>query len=235
MSKESKLGKKLLKTKAFWIILALVFAILLGVIVKYLVVDNSNVLTTEEKLIKEQLDCTNDEAVKVTSQIKEVFDIQIKSATLYDDYLVFNKTEDGEFKAYLVKDDNGLWNADIVIYTGGEELDESVRVKETSDTLFNDSELTEDTEETSESKVESGIFNGLENNTAIIIKGSIHRVYDYGDELADKLANFSEGDTIKFEADYFEDGNAKIIKIIDDTMSNSENTEVEDNISEDTE
>ncbi|MBO5388013.1 MAG: hypothetical protein J6A59_07735, partial [Lachnospiraceae bacterium] len=106
MSKESKLGKKLLKTKAFWIILALVFAILLGVIVKYLVVDNSNVLTTEEKLIKEQLDCTNDEAVKVTSQIKEVFDIQIKSATLYDDYLVFNKTEDGEFKAYLVKDDN---------------------------------------------------------------------------------------------------------------------------------
>lgn len=210
--------------KAFWIALTIIFAVLLGLIVKYLIVDNSNVLTTEEKIIKEQLDCTNEEAIKVTSQIKEVFDIQIKNATLYEDYLVFNKTEDGEFKAYLVKDDKGLWDADLITYVGGEELDDSVRVKETSETLFNEEShedviVAEDnkeeaTKEKIEDQVDVGTFNGLENDTAIIIMGSVHRVYNYDKGLKEKLERLSVGDVIKFKADYFEDGSAKILEIL---------------------
>lgn len=220
MSNENKIGKRILKMKAFWIALTIIFAVLLGLIVKYLIVDNSNVLTTEEKIIKEQLDCTNEEAIRVTSQIKEVFDIQIKNATLYEDYLVFNKTEDGEFKAYLVKDDKGLWDADIITYVGGEELGDSVRVKETSDTLFNEENhedviVAEDNKEDKmEDQVDVGTFNGLENDTAIIIKGSVHRVYNYDKGLKEKLESLSVGDVIKFKADYFEDGSAKILEIL---------------------
>lgn len=224
MSNENKIGKRILKMKAFWIALTIIFAVLLGLIVKYLIVDNSNVLTTEEKIIKEQLDCTNEEAIKVTSQIKEVFDIQIKNATLYEDYLVFNKTEDGEFKAYLVKDDKGLWDADLITYVGGEELDDSVRVKETSETLFNEEShedviVAEDnkeeaTKEKIEDQVDVGTFNGLENDTAIIIMGSVHRVYNYDKGLKEKLERLSVGDVIKFKADYFEDGSAKILEIL---------------------
>lgn len=112
-----------------FIIILVALAIL---VVKRGILDNPKVLTSEEKLIKEELDCTNEEAIKIVRQIKEVFNTKIKNVKMYDDYLRFNNENNSMYQVYFDTNSDEL-DVDIVTYIGSEELTEKERVKYSED------------------------------------------------------------------------------------------------------